>query len=263
MGLPNLNQVALGNMLSQQLGATSQEDSILQFYSRFGQDNLLQERALSTVLIKPYYFRVEMVLSPNSEEVSKVIKLIRNTVRSSSHADIKYYIQSINIPDITSYSPVESVASEFGMTSNPGLFVKASQNNFTIQFLSTEFSLHEHAFYYWLSETTSNRWCYWHRPFTKADIYVHFFDSDSKKTLFSYCFANCFPSGIETLSPSHEPSTSITRGVDFTFDMMYVRPSTEYVQSRLSRAFDKYIGDEAGRMLTTGKNKKLPTIPGI
>ena len=270
MPLPNLNKEFLkDNPLASQLGIKGTNTNMLQFYNRFAENNILQDRSLSTVLARPYLFETIWSFNTGSQdksngeiERSNVERLLMATLNESNTESLKYFIQNIIVPEIDTYAPGESVASEFGMSRNPGLFVKPSSNEFTIQFLSTEFSLHESVFYYWLRETTSNVWVYKNRPFTKAKLLITFLDSRRKHRMFSYLMTNVFPLNITTLKPSQENEMELTRDVTFAFDNMYVIPASEKEQNRLELAFDKYIGDKVGRAMTTGVNKKLPEIPG-
>lgn len=258
--LPNLNlETFAQNPLASQLGIRTTTDNILQFYNRFSENNLLQERPLSTVLAKPYYFTCIWSFVPK-EVVSKVEKMLTVSMKESNTESLKYFIQSVDLPDIESYSTVDPIPNEFGMVSNAGIFVKPSSNQFTINFLSTEFSLHEHVFYYWLREATSNEWVYDERPFTKAKLQVTFLDSRTRKHMFSYVLTNVFPASISTLKPSHAGESIVTRPVVFNFDNIYVLPASKLEHGRLEKAFDKFLGDRTGRALSTGINKKLPKI---
>lgn len=271
MPLPNLNIESLkDNPLASQLGIKGTNNNMLQFYNRFGENNLIQERPLSTVFTQPFYFDTiwsfdagKKQSKTQKKEVSNVEKMLLASMKESNSEALKFFIQSIDIPDIESYSPLESMPSEVGMASNTGLFIKPTSNTFTIEFLSTEFSLHEHVFYYWMRETTSNEWVYDYRPYTKAKIIITFLDSNTKHRMFSYILTNVFPIGISTLKPSHAGESVPTRPVSFSFDNMYVIPASEAENNILEKAFNKYIGDPLGRKMTTGVNKKLPTIKGI
>jgi hypothetical protein len=263
MPLPDLNLETLkDNPLASQLGIRGTNNNMLQFFNRFGENNLIQDRPLATVIAQPYYFNVQWTFNAGIDR-SNVESLLMASIKESSTDALKYFVQGVELPDLVSYSPIEPVASEFGMASNPGLFVKPSENTFKVQFMSTEFSLHEHVFYYWLREATDSTWAYADRPFTKAKLQVTFLDSRSKKRMFSYVLTNVYPQLISTLKPNHSPESQLTRGVTFAFDNMYVLPASETEQNRLEKAFDKYVGDKIGRALTTGVNRELPTIPGI
>jgi len=186
--------------------------------------------------------------------------MIKKSIGESNTDSIKYFIQNVELPDIETFSPMDSSFTEFGMVANTGIIVKPSSNSFSIDFLSSEFSLHEHIFYYWLKETTSHHWSYPDRPYTKANLRVVFFDSSTKKDMFSYVLTNLFPTGIETLKPTHQSTDTNTRKVTFAFDNMYVIASEKMEHSRIERAFDKFLGDGIGRALSTGINKKLPKL---
>jgi hypothetical protein len=263
MPLPNLNiQTLKDNPLAAQLGIKGTNDNMLQFFNRFGENNLLQDRPMSTVIARPYYFNVIWSFIPELGK-SNVEKMLMASIKESNTEALKYFIQNIELPDIQSYSPMEAVPSEFGMTSNTGIFVKPSENTFSINFMSTEFSLHEHVFYFWMRETTSTIWAYDDRPFTKAKLQVTFLDSKKKNHMFSYVMTNVFPISISTLKPNHSAESDATRTVTFAFDNIYVLPATNREYNRLEKAFDKFIGDPLGRALTTGINQNLPEIPGI
>lgn len=260
MPLPNLNLESFAqNPLASQLGVRTSTDNILQFYNRFSENNLLQDRPLSTVLAKPYYFTCIWSFVPE-KGISNVEKMLLTSIKESNSDALKYFIQSVELPNIETFSTVEAIPNEFGMVSNAGIFVKPSENSFTVDFLSTEFSLHEHVFYYWLREVTQNEWVYDDRPFTKAKLQITFLDSRTRKHMFSYVLINVFPTAITTLKPNHQGESIITRPVVFNFDNMYVIPATKVEHGRLEKAFDKFLGDRTGRALSTGINKKLPKI---
>lgn len=245
------------NPLASQLGVKSYNSNMLQFYNRFGQNNLLQQTPLATVIARPYYFDSIWSFKPFT---SKVEQLLRASLKESSTEALKYFIQSVELPDIETYNPMEAEYSGFGMVSNTGLIVKPSQNTFTIQFLNTEFNLHSHVFYYWMRESVDNKWSYEERPFTKANLTITFFDSDKKRNMFSYILTNIFPISIQTTKPNHSGDIELTNGVTFSFDNMYVTSEYRTEIDRIEKVFNKYLGNDLSRTLTTGINKKLPSV---
>jgi hypothetical protein len=245
------------NPLASSLGVTTTNDNITQFFNRFGTDSAIQEKLLTTVIQRPYYFNNSWSFVPNE---SKVKQIFKNSTKERDTQAMKYFIQGIQIPDFDSFAPEGPKDTYFGPASQTGIYIKPTSNEFTVDFLSTEFSLHEHVFYYWLRETTADRWQYDERPFSKCILRIAFFDSDKRKRLFDYVLKNVYPIAIETLSPSHSSSEKITRTVTFAFDCMYVNSADKRTQGRLERAFDEYIGDKLKRKVTTGLNKTLDGI---
>ena len=245
------------NPLASSLGVTSTSDNIVQFFNRFGTDSAIQEKLLSTVIQRPYYFNNIWTFLPLN---SKVKQIFLGSTKERTAEAMKYFIQNIQIPDFDSFAPEEPKDTYFGPVSNTGIYIKPTSNTFSVDFLSTEFSLHEHVFYYWLKETTANEWRYDERPFTKCILRIGFFDSDKKKKLFDYVLKNVYPISIETLKPSHDGAEKVTRTVTFAFDCMYVNSADKKTQGRLERAFDEYIGDKLKRKVTTGLNKTLDGI---
>jgi hypothetical protein len=227
------------NPLAASLGVKSTRDNYIQFYNRFGENTLIQDRLHSTVLQKPYYFNVVWSFKPFE---SKVEQMLNTTIGESTPDGIKYFIQGINLPSFTTTEAIDVKNTYFGPVSNSGIYVTPDSNTFSIDFLSTEFSLHEHVFYYWLRETTSNDWVYPDRPYTKGILRIPFFDSDTKKYMFEYVLKNVYPTDVQTLNPAHEQAeATTTRTVTFAFDCMYVRSFGEVSQTRLERAFDDYV----------------------
>ena len=246
------------NPLSSYLGVTSINDNMIQFFNRFGTDSSLQEKILATVIQKPYYFNCIWSFKPKGSRVEQLF------IKSTKERDVeamKYFIQGIDLPDFEGYLTPDAESTYYGNVSNTGIYIQPTANTFTVDFLSTEFSLHEHVFYYWLRETTANEWQYDNRPFTKCILRIGFFDSEDKKKMFEYVLKNVYPIGIETLSPSHAGEEVLTRRVTFAFDCMYVQSATKKLKGRIEKAFDEYVVDKVERKITTGINKVLDDIP--
>ena len=246
------------NPLASYLGVTSINDNMIQFFNRFGTDSGLQEKVLATVIQKPYYFNCIWTFKPFQ---SKIEQLFVNSTRERSLEAMKYFIQSIDLPDFEGYLDPGTTSTYYGNVSNTGIYIQPTANTFTVDFLSTEFSLHEHVFYYWLRETTANDWQYRDRPFTKCVLRIGFFDSEDKKRMFEYVIKNVYPTGIETLKPSHDGTEKLTRRVTFAFDCMYVQSASKKIKGRLEKAFDEFVVDKIERKITTGVNKVLDDIP--
>jgi len=246
------------NPLASYLGVTSINDNMIQFFNRFGTDSGLQEKVLATVIQKPYYFNCIWTFKPFQ---SKIEQLFVNSTRERSLEAMKYFIQSIDLPDFEGYLDPGTTSTYYGNVSNTGIYIQPTANTFTVDFLSTEFSLHEHVFYYWLRETTANDWQYRDRPFTKCVLRIGFFDSEDKKRMFEYVIKNVYPTSIETLKPSHDGTEKLTRRVTFAFDCMYVQSASKKIKGRLEKAFDEFVVDKIERKITTGVNKVLDDIP--
>ena len=247
------------NPLASYLGVTSINDNMIQFFNRFGTDGALQEKIISTVIQRPYYFNC--IWSFNKPRQSKVEQMFIKSTKERNSEAMKYFIQSIDLPDFEGYLTPEAESTYYGNVSNAGIYVQPTSNTFTVDFLSTEFSLHEHVFYYWLKETMANEWQYEDRPYTKCILRIGFFDSEDKKNLFQYIIKNVFPTGIETIKPSHDGTEKITRRVTFAFDCMYVQSANKKIKGRIEKAFDEFVVDKLQRKITTGVNKVLDDLP--
>lgn len=247
---------SLANVVNLQGG----DSNLRQFYSRIGQNATYFADKSVYKIAQKHYFDVEFNFKPSNSE-SVVEQIFKKSLVESNTNNLKFLIQGIDIPDISTFKPTTRIVTELGVGSLPGVVTIPTEEMFMIHFLSTEFSIHEHAIYYWLNETTSDLWKYGTRPFTKCDITVRLLDQRRGDQIFGYKLYNAYPTKIETVNVKHESDPSYTRAVSFLFDTMAVISSPTIVSDVLDDAFDKYVGDKVkdkGRRLSADISDKLP-----
>lgn len=127
------------------------------------------------------------------------------------------YVQNISVPgiNITSGEQIESVIGNF---QTHKLLLTPESSTFTLDIINTGKPVLETFFLPWLREIQSPQWVYNDYPFTKAT-----FEADmTAHTDVKYVFLGCRPTQIDTINPSHDLPSNITRKVTMTFDFMYV-----------------------------------------
>ena len=252
-----LSNSSLANKLNIQGG----DSNLRQFYNRMGQNATHFADKSVYKLAKKHYFDVEFNFKPSNASV--VESILKSSLVETDINNLKYLIQGIDIPDIMTHSPVTRIVTEVGVGSLPGVVTIPSEEMFMIHFLSTEFSLHEHALYYWLNETTSDKWNYKERPFTKCDITVRLLDQKRGDQIFGYKLYNAYPTKIETVNVKHELDTTLTRSVSFLFDTMSVISSPTIVSDVLDDVFDKYVGDKISGKVKRGMADVTDSLPSF
>jgi hypothetical protein len=215
--------------------------NLRQFYNRFGVNSTYYADKSVFKLSKQYYFDVSFDFKPANSNVKTILA---NSLGSSSGAGLKYFIQSIEIPNFRSFRKEERHINELGANSPAGVVVIPTDNQMTFAFLSTELSIHEHVMYYWMKESTDQKWIYNERPFTKCNITVRMLDHKTSEEIYGYKFFGAYPHEVETMNPNQSAETPLTRTVLFNFDMMAVLPSKKITSSVLDDVFDKYIGND-------------------
>lgn len=132
------------------------------------------------------------------------------------------YVQNVSVPgiNITSGEHVESVIGNF---QTHKLLLTPESSTFTLDIINTGRPVLETFFLPWLREIQSPQWVYEKYPFTKATFEV----SMKTHTAVKYIFLGCRPTQIDTINPSHDLPSNITRKVTMTFDLMYVDTSEE------------------------------------
>ena len=255
--------------LANKLNIQGNDSNLRQFYNRMGQNPTYFADKSVYKLAKKHYFDVQFNFKPvvsiedPKSPTSEVEKIFRSSLVESNVDNLKYLIQGIDIPDIMTHKPTTRIVTELGVGSLPGIVTIPSEEMFTIHFLSTEFSLHEHAIYYWLNETTSDKWLYKERPFTKCDITVRLLDQKRGDQIFGYKLYNAYPTKIETVNVKHEMDSSLTRSVSFLFDTMSVLPSPTVTSDVLDDVFDKYVGDKISGMVKRGSSSVNDSLPSF
>lgn len=263
--LDSIKSTLLDNNIAAAFGLNSNNDNLLQFHNRFGTNSVFLPDKKTFIIRTQNYFSVGFKFLPGN---SKVLNLFGQSLLEKTPEDLKYFIQEVNLPNIRSYTREQQIGSGFMEGSIAGHIVIPSSRTFDISFLNTEFSLHEHCFYYWLKETTSNEWIYTVvdgdsefsnvRPFTKADILISFTSMKTNEQLHSIILTDCFP--IEIKSPTINQkmdADSPWRAVTFAFNNIYV--SSPFVgsnwQSKLKTnviedVFNSYAGNKISNAVT-------------
>jgi hypothetical protein len=137
---------------------------------------------------------------------------------------VRLLSRSAELPNFTTNVSVEPIENDFGRAvfSGVGSIVPA-ENSFSINFLSTEFPIHERFFLEWLKETMSNTYQRGDRPFSKAKIRVTFLNQDMDREVLQYVFEDSFPIGFDTINPNYAADGSNNeRAVTFQFNWAWV-----------------------------------------
>ncbi len=247
-----------GTNLASQLGITSTTSNLQQFYNRFSKDEVWKAEQLTYKINSTMYFDVRFKFFPHE---SKISALLREALVQSPEEDIKYFAQAITIPSFT-VEAGDLQYSEAGQVSNPVSILKPSDNSITLSLLNTEYPLHEHVFYPWMRETTSNFWCYDLKPYTLADIEITILDSSSSEPLYTYILSNCHPTEIAAPTLTQEAVSELTRDITFTFNNMYFTSNNKITGSVLNQMFDQFVSGPLGDKISVLKSK-IPRIPSL
>jgi hypothetical protein len=146
------------------------------------------------------------------------LPLIYNKIiNSKTPGTFELYVQNISVPgiNITSGEQIESVIGNF---QTHKLLLTPESSTFTLDIINTGKPVLETFFLPWLREIQSPQWVYNDYPFTKATFEVDM----TTHTNVKYVFLGCRPTHIDTINPSHDLPSNITRKVTMTFDLMYV-----------------------------------------
>lgn len=152
-----------------------------------------------------------------------ILSTTYNTIiDESTNGTFELYVQNVSVPgiNITSGEQVESVIGNF---QTHKLLLTPESSTFTLDIINTGKPVLETFFLPWLREIQSPQWVYESYPFTKARFEV----SMKTHTAVKYVFLGCRPTHIDTINPSHDLPSNITRKVTMTFDLMYVDTSEE------------------------------------
>ena len=245
----------LDNNIAAAFGLNSNTDTLLQFHNRFGTNSVFLPDKKTFIIRTCNYFSVGFKFYPIT---SKVSNLFCQSLMNKTSEDLKYFVQEVTLPNIKVPSDAQATGTAFMQGSFAGHIVQPNARVFDINFLTTEFSLHDHCFYYWLKETVSNKWIYIDnlspdqcRPYTKADILISFTSMKSNELLHSIILTECFPIEIEAPKINQKmDSDSPVRKVTFAFNNIYVTsPFTgknwpSKLQSNvIEDIFNSYIGN--------------------
>lgn len=264
-----ISDTLLDNNIAAAFGLNSTNDNLLQFHNRFGSNSVFLPDKKSFVIRTLNYFSVRFKFFPDN---SKVLNLLSKSLLSKTADDLKYFIQEVTLPDIKGYAQTNVAEVGFMGGSIPGHILVPTARTFDISFLNTEFSLHEHCFYYWLKETLSNEWIYNNytskynaeecRPFSKADIIISFTSMKTNELLHSIVLTDCFPIEIKTPTIDQKMDPEIKRKVTFAFNNIYV--SSPFVgkdwENKLSTSviedvFNSYVGNKISNKVTEAISK--------
>lgn len=148
-----------------------------------------------------------------------------------------FYIQNIDIPQMKMEDggTSDTLLGKFPVN---GRFVMPDNNNLRMDVINTKLPLMEMIFYPWMREVTLPYWSYDTAPYTTATITVDF----SKHQDIQYVFYGCRPNQIESMHPTQEPDTTITRQVSFAFDFMFINSGMKTSET----VMDKLLGTAAG-----------------
>jgi len=251
----SLSNTLLDNNIATAFGLNSNSDNLQQFYNRFGTSSVFSPDKKTFTIRTLNYFSVGFKFLPVT---SKVTNLFSQSLMNKTPDDLKYFIQEVNLPNVK--APIDSPTGGTGFMqgSFAGHIVQPEQRMFDITFLSTEFSLHDHAFYYWLKETTSNKWIYIDnltmgecRPYTKADIVISFTSMKSNELLYSIVLTECFPIIIDAPKVNQRMEGEPVRKVTFAFNNIYVSSTftgtnwpSKLQSNVIENVFNSYLGNK-------------------
>ena len=141
-----------------------------------------------------------------------------------------FYTQSITIPKLK-MPDGQKVQTIFGDFPVNGQYVIPDNNTLQLELICTKLPLHERIFYPWMREVTLPQWSYETQPYTTATITIDF----NKHTDMKYVFLGCRPCQIDTIQPTQEPNSSITRQVTIMFNYMYITSNMTTTESATSK----------------------------
>ena len=257
----SLTNALLDNNIAAAFGLNSNSDTLLQFHNRFGTNSVFLPDKKTFIIRTVNYFSVGFKFYPVT---SKVLNLFCQSLQSKTPEDLKYFVQEVALPNIKVQMDTQTAGTAFMQGSIAGHIVAPEQRTFTMSFLNTEFSLHEHCFYYWLKETATNQWIYTDnltplscRPFTKVDILISFTSMKTNELLHSIILTECFPTMIESPIVNQKMEGDPIRKITFAFNNMYVSsPFTgknwpSMLQSNvLEDIFNSYVGGKISNKIS-------------
>ena len=136
---------------------------------------------------------------------------------SNGALDVTYFAQSGTLPSIT--VPSDTVANTVvGDYTTHKMIVQPSTHEFSLDILNTKVSLLDRVFYPWMKEISYPYWSYQEQPYTTATVTISFIAHND----IAYVFLGSRPIGIDTIQPTNQLDTNMTRKVTFAFDFMYI-----------------------------------------
>lgn len=167
-----------------------------------------------------------------------------NSKTSPIVLNLGFYVQNITIPQIKLEDGGTS-ETQIGKFPVNGRFVMPDSNVLTMNVINTKLPLMELLFYPWMREVTLPYWSYNNAPYTTATVEVDM----SKHTDIQYMFYGCRPSQIQSMTPTQEPDSTITRDVSFVFDYMFIKSKSFKTSESV---MDKLLGAAAGLASAAG-----------
>lgn len=167
--------------------------------------------------------------------------LIQSINTSTSEFDIEIAARDVEIPNIALDMDSEhdlTFLSQFGALITPGkLSLNNEQNNnLIVNFLNTEYSIHENVFLQWMKEVNANQYIYRDYPFSKAKVYVTHYNQKFDTPTYTYIFHECFPYWVESSKPRDRgDNINFYRQVKFAFNWMsikIVKPSAQLASEK-------------------------------
>jgi len=145
---------------------------------------------------------------------------------TNGELDITYFTQEGTLPLIS--VPNDSDAeTPFGTLTTHKMAVQPDTKEFSLKILNTRVSLLERIFYPWMRELSYPYWSYIDQPYETATITI---DMTSHNDI-AYVFLGSRPVKIETLNPTNQLDTNMSRTVTFAFDFMYVQSTGKNSES--------------------------------
>ena len=145
---------------------------------------------------------------------------------TNGELDITYFTQEGNLPLISVPNDVDAETS-FGTLTTHKMAVQPDTKEFSLKILNTRVSLLERIFYPWMRELSYPYWSYQDQPYETATITI---DMTSHNDI-AYVFLGSRPVKIETLNPTNQLDTNMSRTVTFAFDFMYVQSTGKNSES--------------------------------
>lgn len=212
--------------------------SLKDFYSRFSSEISNPTKGHGAYkLAKNYLFNVNILWQPWNSAIWPILGI--NTLDPTGQS-FRLMVQSIELPNLilhdldvegsqetTSDGSDNFMKTEFGYGVVGNTVVLPEKNTFSMKILNTEFSLHEHAFYYWLNEVDSQQWLYADYPFTKATFFISAINQQTMLPNCIYILSNVFPSKIELMSFDHDNKNELTRKIEFNFSRLLILPNVQ------------------------------------
>lgn len=211
------------------------------FYYRFNDDVNKPLRGNGAwKLSQDYLFNIMFWFTPFLSKINGYVAANLNfdpfalTMQFQSIEIPKLMLHSLNVEGENvgsgDTSDDQYVRTEFGYGAIGNTVVLPESNTFSAEILNTEFSLHEHAFYYWLQEIDTQQWIYKDFPFTRATAIIRCLNSRNHNTGAAYLLSNVYPTSIELKQFNHDADQSaITRKIEFNFSRLIILPNVDNI----------------------------------